>query len=193
MKITRNIYLKCRRICRTVWEFLKYDVWHFGIKDNYYNAWWFFHNLKVFWKTLWEWRPWDYSYINNAHIMMLEQLANQIKDGTEEERSAYLKYCAIQSLISELKRDVEDEAWEIKEQKDLSNEEYDKLYDSMMDEHFKKIFRLMRGQDGDTIDALLQPLRDEFKKTHGREPNMNESYDMWASVFDGTGVGGWWE
>ncbi len=193
MKRTRKIYLRCRRICRTVWEFLKYDAWRFGIRDTYYNVWWFFHNLKVFWKTLWEWRSWDYSYINDAHIMMLGQLADQIKNGYEEDRSANLKYLAIQSLISELKRDVEDEAWKIKEQKKLSNEEYDKLYDGLVNEHFKKIFRLMRGQDGDTVDALLQPLKDDFKKTHGREPNPHESYDMWTSVFDGTGIGGWWE
>jgi hypothetical protein len=124
---------------------------------------------------------------------MLGQLADQIKNGNTDERSADLKYRAIQSLISELKRNVEDEAWELKVQKNLSDEEYIKLYDSVWDEHFKKISRLMRGQDWDTINPLLQSLRDEFKKTHGREPGMEESYDMWVSVFDGTGIGGWWE
>ena len=193
MKRTRKIYLKCKRICRTIWEFLKYDVWRFGIKDTYYNIKWFFHNLKVFWKTLWKWRSWDYSYINDTHIMMLEQLANQIKNGDEEKRSAHLKYYAIQSLIRELKRNIEDEAWAIKEQKNLNYEETSKLYDSMLDEHFKKIFRLMRGQDESTVNAQIWSLRDNFKKTHGHEPNMEESYDIWVSVFDGTGVGGWWE
>jgi len=179
--------------CRTVWEFLKYDIWSFGIKDTYYNIWWFFHNLKVFWKTLWEWRSWDYSYINDVHIMMLEQLGDQIEHGSEEERSAHLKQCAIQSLISELKRDVEDEAWKIREQKNLSNEEYNKLYNSMEDKHFKKIFRLMRGQDEESVDVLYQLLKDDFKKSHGREPDTEEAYDIWVTVFDGTGVRGWWE
>ena len=187
------MYLKCRRICRNVWEFLKYDVWHFDIRDTYYNVWWFFHNLKVFWKTLWEWRPWDYSYINDVHIMLLGHLANQINTGNEEQRSAHLKYVAIQSLISELKRDVEDEAWEIRTQKKLSNEEYDQLYDSMLDDHFKKIFRLMRGQDNDSFNDMYRIMHNEFKATHGREPDMEESYDMWVTLFDGTGVGGWWE
>lgn len=192
MKRTTIIYVKCRRAWNKVVDFFVYDIWE-NLADAYYNTKWFFRNLKVFWSTLWDWRPWDHSYAKDVYCIMLEQLARQIESGYEEQRSADKKARAIRALIKELKRDIDDEVMAIEQEKHLSVEKTSQLSYGMMAHHISEISRMLRGQSPHEIDVELNFQIENFEKEHGRKPTPSELYDMRVELFDGTGVEGWWE
>ena len=192
MKRIKFLYTTCPYVWSKVSDFFVYDIWE-NLTDAYHNTKWFFRNLKVFWSTLWDWRPWDHSYAKDVYCMMLEQLARQIETGFEEKRSADKKVRAIRALIKELSRDIDDEVMTIMQEKHLPIEKVNQLRYGMMSHHITEISRMLRGQSPYVIDIKLAFQAENFEKEHGRKPTPSELYDMQVDLYDGTGVEGWWE
>ena len=180
---------------REVKCFFKYDLNFYKIQDFFYNIKWFFRNLKNFRKQLWNFRSWDHSHAVDMYICCLEQVANSIENGHEEERSAAKKVVKIRELIELLRYSnerLDDELFDLydklraegKTNNEIAAESY-KFYF----EFYEKIFTILRGQDHSVIcrkaDAILE------EKYGGKEYPHEEWYDEYVKLFDGTGANDW--
>lgn len=183
---------KLKKWGESIGDFFYYDVW-VPVKDVWYDTQWFFMNLKTFWKTLWHYRDWDYEYIVDILIVLFNKLASRIEQGNEEHISASKKVAAIRSLVRELERDVDEETSLLEEKSIITRFEWGIAYDKIQKERLRNIFRLIEGQDDDEFREKYLAAQEKWKTEHGKEPNSNELYDIWVELFDGSGIGGWWE
>ena len=182
---------------REVKCFFKYDLNFYIVQDFFYNLKWFFRNLKNFRKQLWNFRSWDHSHAVDMYICCLEQVANSIENGHEEERSAAKKVVKIRELIELLRysnENLDDELFDLydklraegKTNNEIAAESY-KFYF----EFYEKIFTILRGQDHSVIcrkcDAILEERYNS--KTYPHE----EWYDEYVKLFDGSGANDWWD
>lgn len=178
-------------------DFFIYDLNFYKVKDFFYNLKWFFRNLKNFRKQLWEFRSWDHAHAVDMYICCLEQIADSIENGHEEERSATKKVAKIHELIGLLRYSnerLDDELFDLydrlrkegKTNNEIAAESY-KFYH----EFYEKIFTILRGQDHSVIcrkcDAILE------EKYGGKEYPHEEWYDEYVKLFDGSGVNEWWD
>ena len=178
-------------------EFFKYDLSFYKVQDFFYNLKWFFRNLKNFRKQLWDFRSWDHSHAVDMYICCLEQLANSIENGHEEERSAAKKVVKIRELIELLRysnEHLDDELFDLydklraegKTNNEIAAESY-KFYF----EFYEKIFTILMGQDHSVIcrkcDAILE------ERYGGKEYPHEEWYDEYVKLFDGSGANEWWD
>jgi hypothetical protein len=182
---------------REVKCFFKYDLNFYKVQDFFYNLKWFFRNLKNFRKQLWDFRSWDHSHAIDMYICCLEQVANSIENGHEEERSATKKVVKIRELIELLRYSnerLDDELFDLydklraegKTNNEIAAESY-KFYF----EFYEKIFTILRGQDHSVIcrtcDAILE------EKYGSKEYPHEEWYDEYVKLFDGSGANDWWD
>jgi hypothetical protein len=182
---------------REVKCFFKYDLNFYKVQDFFYNLKWFFRNLKNFRKQLWNFRSWDHSHAIDMYICCLEQVANSIENGHEEERSATKKVVKIRELIELLRYSnerLDDELFDLydklraegKTNNEIAAESY-KFYF----EFYEKIFTILRGQDHSVIcrtcDAILE------EKYGSKEYPHEEWYDEYVKLFDGSGANDWWD
>lgn len=178
-------------------EFFKYDLRLYRVTDFCYNVKWFFKNLKNFRKQLWDFRSWDHSHAVDMYICCLEQIANNIENGHEEERSAAKKVVKIRELIELLRYSnerLDDELFDLydklraegKTNNEIAAESY-KFYHAFCE----KIFTILKGQDNSVLcrkcDAILE------EKYGGKEYPHEEWYDEYVKLFDGSGANEWWD
>jgi hypothetical protein len=178
-------------------DFFKYDLSFYKVRDFFYNLKWFFKNLKNFRKQLWDFRSWDHSHAVDMYICCLEQIANSIENGHEEERSAAKKVVKIRELIDLLRYSndcLDDELYDLydklrkegKTNNEIAAESY-KFYH----EFYEKIFTILKGQDHSVIcrkcDAILE------EKYNGKNYPHDEWYDEYVNLFDGSGANEWWD
>ena len=145
-------------------------------KDYYNEICWFFRNLKFFWKTLWEYRSWDYSYCIDLFANSLERLGKSIEEGSEERRSAIKKVNAINELVMLLRHTIDDTDYNLynDDHLEITNvKKYDAEYRKRREIVFKRIYEIIHGQSLKGIDM--------------------SNYDEWVEKFDGTGIEGWWD
>lgn len=145
-------------------------------KNYYYNVKWFFGNLWRFRKILWNYRTWDYYYCNNLFADSLDWLAETIKNGHEETRSANKKVTAIKELSSLLRNLTNDNDFGLEEpfiNKEISTSEYNERYKHARKEYLDRIYRIIYGQEHNDYDVT--------------------DYDNWVEHFDGTGYESWWD
>lgn len=178
-------------ILEDISDFFVYDIYHHLIRDNYYNVKWYIKNLGTFQEMIWEWRPWDYQFQIDLFIFGMEHLRDAIVNGNEVRETANKKIAAIDELIKELQRDVDDEAWKAFKANNLTYEEKNELYRKLRDEKFARVFRILKGQDisefqksDDAGDSDEDP--DGWKQ----DP---DGWKQYTKVFDGTGIEGWWD
>lgn len=166
---------KFKKILKDLWFNIKfYCIWK--PEDWYYNIKWFFKNLWRFKRILWEYRTWDFSYCNNLFANSLDWLADQIKNGHEEVRSANKKVSAIKELASLIRRLTDDDDFGLEEpfiNKEISIDEYDKRRKHTRKEYLDRIYRIIYGQENEKYDKT--------------------DYNKWVENFDGTGYEGWWD
>jgi hypothetical protein len=131
------------------------------------------------------------------YICCLEQIANSIENGHEEERSAAKKVVKIRELIDLLRYSndcLDDELYDLydklrkegKTNNEIAAESY-KFYH----EFYEKIFTILKGQDHSVIcrkcDAILE------EKYNGKNYPHDEWYDEYVNLFDGSGANEWWD
>ena len=185
---------------RTFWQktkdFFQYNVWE-KIKTLWYNLQWFFHNIKVFWKTLWNYRDWGYEYILDVCCVLLEQLAKRIETGHEETISATKKSKKIRELIELLKWGLEDhimETYNENVKKGVPKEENQRQVTEMRDNYYDMIFKILKGQSTKELDEQIAL---EIEKIKIDNPEYKDDtpfhYNIWVKAFDGSGIEGWWE
>lgn len=191
---------KIKEIWEEISDFFEYTIWD-NLEIGWYNLTWFFHNIKLFWKTLWEYRDWGHQYAVDVYIVCLEQLAKRIENGFEESRSASKKVQKIHELIELLKVDTDDLYTETWNNGIKNGEDPEKLRDKCQTltwEHKKKIFRLLSGQDPKKFNKKYKEAVEKFKKENSDKdckPNLrsDDTYDIWVNLFDGSGAESWWE
>lgn len=189
---------KIKEIWEEICDFFEYTIWD-NLKTAWYNLKWFFHNIKVFWKTLWEYRDWDYAYLIDVNTVCLTQLANRIEKGFEDKRSASKKVAKIRELIALLNRDVEDEYLTKYEEQVAKGEiTYKEVFEQAEIEkrkNAKSMFQIILGQDPKKFDEKYRKALENFKTEHPEidKTKMEDNYDIWVQIFDGSGIESWWE
>lgn len=160
---------------------IRYYLWDVP-KGWCYNVKWLLRNIWGFRKELWTFRSWDYSHCIDMFAHSLEMLAECIKNGNEERRSALKKVDAINELVSLLRKvsDGDDfgcaDEFFVGHHLTVPLEEYDKEYLNRKKDALERIYRIIRGQDSDELKDI----------------NVSD-YDEWVEKFDGTGYEGWWD
>lgn len=173
-----------------VWDFFRYDLPR-GVK-----------NILFFWKVIWNFRSWDYSYQMKILKRSLEPLHDSILKGYEVDVPRLKKaekIARILQLLENLNEDkyidiaeeklgyevntdylfVEEEPEEVSEKNKLIFKEARKIEE----QEWEELFRILKGQN----HTHYQMLHDRIKIEKGEAPD-----DLWESWFDGTGIKGWW-
>ena len=167
-----------KEITENVSDFFVYAIYH-TIKDWYYNVLWYIKNRKTFDKVIREWRPWDYSYQIDLFTFGIEKLRDCILNGHEVDETRLKKVDAMNKLIAQLKRDVEEEAMDeifegnepkcyMDEQdgqlrcKIENEDEYrnklkkeTKLINKLKKQKSQEIYRILVGQDFDKLNKQI--------------------------------------
>lgn len=188
---------KFKTITTAIGEFFLYDLNFYKVQDFFYNLKWFFRNLKNFRKQLWNFRSYDFSFAIDMLVCCLQQLADAIENGHEEERSATKKVAKIRELIDLLQHDIDDDMYNVyRTMKDedidsaLINKECNKVYH----DYCKKIFDIIEGQNtyilSENVNEILQK---KYPDKELKDIPHNEWYDEWVKNFDGSGYNGWWD
>lgn len=186
-----------QKFWKHVWEeicdFFRYTIWD-NIEMFFYNLWWFFHNLRVFGKTLWRWRDWDHGYTKDLYIVCLKEIAKAIEKGPTETRCAKKKIKKIHELIELLKIDIEDVASDeiIAGRKiGIKEEKLQRRAKEKQEAHYDKIVHILKGQDYKSFEKKYDEIKEKMKRDH---PNKSiDSYEVWIRTYDGSGAGNWWD
>lgn len=177
-------------------EFFLYDLQLYKVQDFFYNLKWFCKNLKSFSKQLWYYRDWDHCYAVDMYVYCLEQLANSIENGHEEERSALKKAAKIRELTNLLQYDIDEDilnVYKIMKDKGIDDSALiDKECNKAYHDYCKKIFSIIEGQN---THSLSERVSKSLKKKFPDKENFSsdEWYDEWVEHFDGSGSSGWWD
>ena len=199
--------------------------WFYNIIPSIKNSWrdfkWCFKNHIKFHKVLKEWRPWDYRYQTNMFAFCLEQLAEHIKNGYEEEVSRDKKVAAIGNLVRLLRIDFDDMDYEVykkiviptikndkitvteysdgtrsyKPEKTIEREIFDEYVSEaelQKDIIYQHIFDIIKGQTHRQIKEQAMAIVGD-KESYANEIEYNNKLqEMYDSLFDGTGIEMWW-
>lgn len=171
------------------WNFLRYDLPN-GVK-----------NIIFFWKVVWNFRSWDYTYNLRIFAKSLEPLRNSLIKGQEVDITRLKKIKKIERAIEILNNIVEDKYQEIAESQlgfsvsfefDFENfktkelgEENRKIFylcQEIESAEWKELWTIFEGQKNSHFLLLLNKISPE-------ERNTTNSHDNW---YDGTGMGHWW-
>lgn len=186
-----------QKFWKHVWEeihdFFRYTIWD-NIEMFFYNLWWFFHNLRVFAKSLWRWRDWDHEYTKDLYIVCLKEHANAIENGHEENRSAKKKVKKIHELIELLETDIYDITTDeiiAGRRKGIKEEKLQKRAREKQEAHINKILQIIKGPDYISFNKKYEEIAQKMKRDH---PNKEiDSYEIWVRAFDGSGCETWWD
>lgn len=186
---------------------VKFNVFD-PINNWYYSVKWYFKNRKLFNKIIRQWRPWDYSYQLELFMFGIEQLRNCVMNGQEEESSRLKKVAAMDELIKQLKRDTENEAYELVYgglensliTKDIGKyQKLIKVQKELRNQKINKIFSIIKGQDCDylseCVDEEVNKIKNNPKLSDKKKKELTDPdarYNIWTKYFDGTGIEGWW-
>ena len=183
----------CKHIWTEIRDFFKWTIQE-NIETFFYNLWWFFHNLKVFAKSLWKWRDWDHEYTKDLYIVCLKEHAKAIENGHQENRSAKKKVKKIHELIDLLETDIYDITSDeiiAGRKKGIKEEKLQRCARQKQEAHVDKILRIIKGQDFKSFGKKYDDIAQKMKRDH---PNKEiDPYEIWVRVFDGTGAEGWWD
>lgn len=181
-----------KRILKEIHDFFKWTIWD-NVKTFFYNLGWFFHNLKVFAKSLWEWRDWDHEYTKDLYIVCLKEHAKSIEQGPEDSRSTKKKVKKIRELIDLLETDIYDITSDeiiAGRKKGIKEEKLQRRAKEKQEAHIDKILRIIKGQDFKSFGKKYDEIKEKLQKNH---PNKEiDPYEIWIRVFDGSGTEGWW-
>lgn len=186
-----------QKFWKHVWEeihdFFKWTIWE-NIETFFYNLGWFFHNLKVFAKSLWKWRDWDHEYTKDLYIVCLKEHAKAIENGHKENRSAKKKVKKINELIELLETDIYDITSDeiiAGRKKGIKEEKLQKRALEKQEAHINKILRIIKGPDYISFGRKYDEISQKMKREH---PNKKiEPYEIWIRAFDGSGCETWWD
>lgn len=160
-----------------LWEDITNNLYYYfrmKPRDWYFNIKWGIKNYILFSKQIWNWRPWDGRFQEDLFAFGLEQVKKAIENGNEERASANKKIKALEEVIFQIRRDIDDEIKFDREHETL--DEYSKRYHTARIERYDTIAKLIKGQD---------PF--EYKDNDGYD------YDSYVEWFDGSGIEGWWD
>jgi hypothetical protein len=172
------------------WDFLRYDIPK-GVK-----------NIIFFWKVIWNFRPWDYTYNLRIFAKSLEPLRDSIKNGYEVDVPRLKKVAKIERAIEILNNITEDKYTDIAEAqlgyevnsefifrndepeeiKEANKKIYDLSYEIERKE-WKEIWTIFQGQEHSHYVMLLDKMTPEQRKND----------DVWNNWYDGSGMGHWWD
>lgn len=204
-------------LCKRCYDSLYYYVID-KPRDFFHNIKWFFHNFHVFRRTLWSFRDWDHNYCVNVYSVAIEELKKNIKNGNEESVSANKKVEKIEELIDLLRQydtytdEADNEYFTNRLSLDLDDDGKIKLEDStindlqerrtryenkirqLTDKYNDKVYKLLIGQSNEEIAAKTNELKERLKSEGVKldKPTNNEDYNIYISVFDGSGCRNWW-
>lgn len=186
-----------QKFWKHVWEeicdFFRYTIWD-NIEMFFYNLWWFFHNLRVFAKSLWRWRDWDHEYTKDLYIVCLKEHAKAIENGHEENRSAKKKVKKIHELIELLETDIYDITSDeiiAGRRKGIKEEKLQRRAREKQEAHINKILQIIKGPDYISFNKKYDEIAQKMKRDH---PNKEiDPYEIWVRAFDGSGCETWWD
>lgn len=191
--MTKNHISKLKQMWKNVVDFFKYNICA-PIRTFFHCLWWFFHNLRVFWKILCNFRDYDFQYVVDLFITGLVELQTRIENGNEERLSASKKVQAIRKLISELRRNLFYETSRMQDAGTIGMKDWSKTYNQLSKERYERIFAIIAGQDPEEFDKQYQETIQRWKDEHnGTEPDHEQCYIIRTELFDGSGIEGWWE
>lgn len=182
-----------KRVWEEIHDFFKWTIWD-NIKIFFYNLWWFFHNLRVFGKSLWRWRDWDHEYTKDLYIVCLKEHAKAIENGHEENRSAKKKVKKIHELIELLETDIYDITSDeiiAGRRKGIKEEKLQRRAREKQEAHINKILQIIKGPDYISFNKKYDEIAQKMKRDH---PNKEiDPYEIWVRAFDGSGCETWWD
>ena len=182
-----------KHIWTEVRDFCKWTIWD-NIETFFYNLWWFFHNLRVFGQSLWDWRDWDHEYTKDLYIVCLKEHAKAIENGHEENRSAKKKVKKIHELIELLETDIYDITSDeiiAGRKKGIKEEKLQRRAREKQEAHINKILQIIKGPDYISFGKKYDEIAQKMKRDH---PNKEiDSYEIWIRTFDGSGCENWWD
>ena len=202
-------------------DFFVYSI-GWNLRYWWYDTKWFFRNIRKFLKLAKDWRPWDYNYQVDLFKFGLTELADYMdRYGHEVDVTRTKKIAAIRELVEELGRDYEDEVsekygrhdafgesvkqiveyedgsvmFDFKEDEETKKKEkeYEEAVVQARKEHYDKIHRLIVGQD---MEQLYEESNAKFAALPPEEqedPHYTKRHEIYAELFDGTGLEGWWD
>jgi hypothetical protein len=172
------------------WDFLRYDIPK-GIK-----------NIIFFWKVIWNFRPWDYTYNLKIFAKSLEPLRDSIINGNEVDVPRLKKVAKIERAIEILNNITEDRYTDIAEaqlgyevnsefifrddEPEEIKEANKKIWDlsrEIEDKEWKELWPIFQGQEHSQYVMLLDKMTPEQRKDD----------DVWGNWYDGSGMGHWWD
>lgn len=186
-----------KKLFNTIRDFFIYDLNFYKVQDFFYNIKWFFINIMNFRKQLWNFRSYDFSFVIDMLVCCLQQLADSIENGHEEERSASKKVAKIRELIYLLQNDIDDDLYNVyKTMKDesidssLINKECNKVYH----DYCKKIFEIIEGQNTYILSEKVNKiLKKKYPDKELKDIPQEEWHEEYIKLFDGSGYSGWWD
>jgi hypothetical protein len=171
------------------WDFLRYDIPK-GIK-----------NIIFFWKVIWNFRSWDYTYNLRIFSKSLEALRDSLKDGNEINSTRLKKVEKIERAIEILNNICEDRYSEIAESQLGYEMNFDHLFTDdepkeiteankkirdlsikIEDNEWKELWNIFQGQENSHYIMLVEKMEKDEKKNR----------DIWSDWYDGTGINRWW-
>jgi len=171
------------------WDFFIYDFPR-GIK-----------NIIFFWKVIWNFRHWDYTYNLRILSKSLEPLRDSIKGGYEVDISKLKKVQKIERAIEILNNITEDKYINIAESQlglkvnidyifdndapENIKEANGKIYDlsqEIEDKEWKELWVIFQGQEHSHYVMLLDKITPEKRKKD----------DVWGNWYNGSGMSHWW-
>ena len=195
IKFTDTFFKSLKRMInreRWYWktvDFFRYDLIN-GVK-----------NIFFFWKEIWNYRGWDYTFQLRLLKKSLEPLSKYLTEGNEEDISRLKKVDKINRAIKILENICDDNYIELaekelgyttnsdflfgKEPKEVTeaNRKIFHLADEIEEREWSELFEILKGQDRKSFKEQYKSLsvEEKIEGTH------------WNSWFDGSGMRGWWD
>lgn len=164
-----------------LWE-IRYGIPN-RISDKWYDLKYGVGSLISFFKTVWKFRPWDYTYCLDIFSKSLEMLRDNLIHETDITRVKRQE--AITELIKcfDIICDMDDtyglgsDFYDKVEAEGISADESYRMRMEARNKIYDRIAHLLKGQD-----------YSKFRKRKGESDD-----DMFNRLFDGSGIEGWWD
>ena len=195
-------------------DFFVYSI-GWNLRYWWHDMKWFFRNIWKFIKLAYHWRPWDYNYQIDLFKFGLGELADFMdRFGNEVDETRTKKVAAIRELLAELGKDYKDDvetddpfgdniekiveyedgsvAFSFKEDEETKEKEkaHEEAVEAARKAHYEKIFRLLIGQD---MKVLHDEVTKRFKELNEDDPHYTRRSKIFAELYDGSGIEGWWD
>jgi hypothetical protein len=180
------------------WWYKTYELFRYKIPQ-------FCKNLWYFRKELWEFRSFDYSYNLKLFAKSLEQTADTLEHGIEEDETRLKKVSKIrravelihfhcdESYLQKAEEELgkmylsdwlsEEPETELTEEQRAHNKKVSLRSMELEKELWNELFFILKGQDYREFE-ILQKLRSVKER---------DNYDHYREWFDGSGLKGWWD